>query len=66
MKYVERFVRAYDIEGNIYDRDVKMTERFNTVDKSFRKRLENLGKKVIRVEWFGYGRNFYFDYSKGV
>ena len=64
MKYMERFVRAFDIAGNIYDRNVKMTERFNTVDKTFRTRLANLGKKITRIEWHGFDKDYYFDYSK--
>lgn len=62
MKYQERFVRAIDVCGNIYDHDVKMTERFTTVDKSFKTYLTNLGKKITRMEWHG-ERSFYFDYS---
>ena len=64
MKYVERYVRAFDVVGNVYDCDVKMNERFNIVDRTFRTRLKNLGKKIIRVEWHGFGKGYYFDYSK--
>lgn len=66
MKYQKRFVRAFDVYGNIYDKDVKMTERFTTVDKVFRTYLANLGKKINRVEWHGNNRNFFFDYSENV
>lgn len=63
MKYQERFVRAIDVCGDIYDRDVKMTERFTTVDKSFKTYLTNLGKKILRMEWHG-EKSYYFDYSR--
>ena len=62
MKYQERYIYAMDVAGNIYHKDVKMTERFTTVDKTFRAYLESLGKKIKRVEWYG-DRHFYFDYE---
>ena len=65
IKYQERFIRMYDVENNVYEKSLKMTERFNIIDRLFRRSLEEIGKKIKRVEWHG-DKSYYFDYSETI